>query len=109
MDKHPDFRVRVEAARDEARRDALEDIKRAGDEDWRAKAKWLYLAFPEYRQHGPTMQVNTQNNTIVCDEDTRRQIQAMRQKLLGNLEQSNRNHERNDQQTIDAEFEKQES
>lgn len=30
MEKHPGFRVAVEAARDEARRDALEDIKAAG-------------------------------------------------------------------------------
>jgi hypothetical protein len=111
MDKHPDFRVRVEAARDEARRDALEDINKAGDQDWRAKAKWLYLAFPEYRQHGPTLQVNTQNNTILCDEETRAKIQEMRRKLLGNREGNYRNnHEPNDRQTIDAEFsEEQES
>jgi hypothetical protein len=99
----------LEAARDEARRNALEDIKRAGDQDWRAKAKWLYLAFPEYRQHGPTLQVNTQNNTILCDEETRRQIQEMRRKLLENRESSYRNHNPNDQQAVDAEFEKQES
>jgi transposase-like protein len=109
MDKHADFRVRVEAARDEARRDALEDIKEAGKEDWKALAQWLRLAFPEYRRDGPTVNVSSHNQTLVlCDEETRAKIQEMRQKLLGAHNGNYRANETNDLSGSirDAEFEK---
>jgi hypothetical protein len=112
MEKHPDFRVAVGAARDEARRDALEGIKAAGREDWRATAKWLYLTFPEYRENGSRLEVKTQNNVILCDEETRRQIQELRQKLLGSRGSNyltNSDPEPNDHLSdIDAEFQKEE-
>jgi hypothetical protein len=31
----------------------------------------------------PQFQFNTQNNTIVCDEETRKKIQDMREQMLG--------------------------
>jgi transposase-like protein len=112
MDKHPDFKQAVEAAREVARREALESIKNAGREDWRATAKWLYLAFPEYRENGSRLEVKTQNNVILCDEETRRQIQELRQKLLGSRGSNyltNSDHEPNDHASdIDAEFQKKE-
>lgn len=105
MEKHPDFAVRVEAAREEARQEALEDIKDAGKEDWKATAQWLRLAFPEYRtEQRHSVQFNAQTN-ILCDEETRAQIIEMRRKLLGNREELNRTHELNGHsQTIDAEI-----
>jgi hypothetical protein len=104
-EKYPDFGLRVDAAREEARQDALESIRDAGKEDWKALAQWLRLAFPEYRtEQRHTVQLNAQTN-ILCDEETRAQIIEMRRKLLGNREELNRSHELNGHsQTIDAEI-----
>jgi hypothetical protein len=105
-EKYPDFESRVEAAREEARQNALESIKRAGKEDWKALAQWLRLAFPEYRTERATVNVSSHNQTLVlCDEETRQQIIEMRRKLLGNREGNYRNnHEPNDRLIEDAEI-----
>ena len=106
-EKYPEFRLRVEAARDEARRDALEGIKEAGEQDWKALAQWLRLAFPEYRTERAAVNVSSHNQTLVlCDEETRAQIQEMRRKLLGAREGRCHNHEPDDRSVTDAEFAK---
>ncbi len=103
MEKHPDFAVRVEAAREEARQEALEDIKDAGKEDWKATAQWLRLAFPEYRtEQRHTVQLNSQTN-ILCDEETRIQIVEMRKKIMERQENRERLTSGTNVQVIEAE------
>jgi hypothetical protein len=84
-EKFPEFKKRVDAARDEARQAALEGIKDAAKEDWRAWSKWLQLAFPgDYLPAPNRGDINvTSSNVVICDEQTRQQIQDMRRKLLG--------------------------
>ena len=82
-EQYPDFELRVNAARDEARQNALQDIKTAGKKDWRALAVWLKLAFPEYRSGGPTFNVSANAQAgVLCTEEQRQEIIAMRAKLL---------------------------
>ena len=108
-EKYPEFGLRVDAAREEARQDALESIRDAGKEDWKALAQWLRLAFPEYRTEGRhTVNLNSHSqNLVLCDEETRTQIQEMRRKLLGARDGWNRT-EPNDHSgfVTDAEFAK---
>jgi hypothetical protein len=103
MEKHPDFAVRVQAAREEARQEALEHIKDAGKEDWKATAQWLRLAFPEYRtEQRHTIQLNSQTN-ILCDEETRMQIVEMRKKIMERRENRERLTSGTNDQVIEAE------
>jgi hypothetical protein len=105
-ERSPEFGEAVDAAREVARQNALQGIKDAGAGDWKAYTAWLKYAFPnDYRERFPAVTLNTQNNTIICNEETRRQIQEMRKKLLGNPEglNGNNNHELNDR-AIEAEL-----
>jgi hypothetical protein len=78
----PDLDARFEAAREAARESALAGLRDAGREDWRALAAFLRYGFR--RDYSPTMQqTNIKQAVVLCDEETRRQIQEMRLKLLG--------------------------
>jgi transposase-like protein len=102
-EKYPEFGLRVDAAREKARQDALEDIKDAGKEDWKATAQWLRLAFPEYRtEQRHTVQLNSQTN-ILCDEETRMQIVEMRKKIMERQENRERLTSGTNGQVIEAE------
>jgi hypothetical protein len=102
-EKYPEFGLRVDAAREEARQEALEDIKDAGKEDWKATAQWLRLAFPEYRtEQRQTVQLNSQTN-ILCDEETRMQIVEMRKKIMERQENRERLTSGTNGQVIEAE------
>ena len=69
-----------------ARQDALASIKRAGDTDWRAKKAFLELSYPEYRQPGTKVEVNTAAQAgiveIKADEATRQAMIEARQRYL---------------------------
>ena len=102
-EKYPDFGLRVDSAREEARQDALESIRNAGEEDWKATAQWLRLAFPEYRtEQRHTVQLNSQTN-ILCDEETRMQIVEMRKKIMERQENRERLTSGTNGQVIEAE------
>jgi hypothetical protein len=79
---NPEFAKAIEAAREQAREDALRSIRAAGEEDWKATAAWLRFSFR--KDYAPTASNQTQvaQAVLVCDEETRKQIQAMRAKLL---------------------------
>ena len=82
-EKYPDFESRVEAAREQARQNALEGTENAGKQDWKALAQWLRLAFLEYRKDGPTFHVSANAQAgVLCTEEQRQEIIAMRAKLL---------------------------
>jgi len=114
-EKYPEFKERYETARELARRDALESIRKAGRAgDWKATDRWLIRAFGEdYRptdRHHTT--ISSQNTLVICSEEERKQIQAMRQKLLGRSahaelltdDERPSNHEPDDPRITDAEF-----
>jgi len=62
-DDMPEFAAKVDAARDIARQDALDRLKTAGKQDWRAISEWLRLTFAEYRiGNGPTVNVGIGRN-----------------------------------------------
>ena len=102
-EKYPEFGPRVDAAREEARQDALESIRNVGKEDWKATAQWLRLAFPEYRtEQRHTVQLNSQTN-ILCDEETRIQIVEMRKKIMERQENRERLTSGTNGEVIEAE------
>src|SRR6266436_6194775 len=71
--QHPDFALKVEAAREIMRSKILAKIKAAGAKDWRAHVEFLRLAFAEYR-FGNSPQVNValqQNMTAYAPERTK--------------------------------------
>ena len=75
----------MEEARESARRKALATIKAAGEAgDWRASEAFLRLSFPEYRQPATKVEVNAsaQAGAIVCTEEQRQRLIALREKLL---------------------------
>ena len=75
----------MEEARETARRKALATIKAAGEAgDWRASEAFLRLSFPGYRQAATKVEVSAtaQAGTIVCTEEQRQRLIALREKLL---------------------------
>ena len=82
--EYPDLEPRLEAARERAREAALRAIQAAGERDWRAHEAWLPLSFQnDYRQAGAKAEVNTaQQAQIVCTEEQRQRIIALRERLL---------------------------
>jgi len=80
--KHPSLENRMNEARERARQDALREIKNAGQKDWRAKAEWLRLTFPEdYRGGGHKVEVQQAVQVQVTPEqleDLRRRLPAAR-------------------------------
>jgi len=84
-DTFPEFAKALEQARETARRNALANIKAAGESgDWRASAEFLRLSFQaDYRQGGNTVNVTAQAGMqLVCDEPTRARLIELNQKLL---------------------------
>jgi hypothetical protein len=76
-ERYPDLEPRMEAAREEARQKALEGIKAAGENDWRALAEWLKLTFPEHRP-GHSINVSATANAqqaVVITGEHRKQLQ----------------------------------
>ena len=82
--EYPDLEPRLEAARERAREAALRAIRAAGEKDWRAHEAWLRLSFQsDYRQSNTKVEVNTaQQAQIVCTEEQRQRIIALRERLL---------------------------
>ena len=82
--EYPDLKPRLEAARERAREAALRAIRAAGEKDWRAHEAWLRLSFQsDYRQSNTKVEVNTaQQAQIVCTEEQRQRIIALRERLL---------------------------
>jgi hypothetical protein len=106
-EKYPRLEDRMSEARELARQNALQAIKAAGEKDWRAKAEWLRLTFPEdYRGSGHKVEVQQAVQVQVSQgqlEDLRRRLPAAR-KLV---EASNIMGE--DAHEIDVESSRQES
>ena len=83
-ERYPDSEPRMEAARETARQAALEGIRTAGEKDWRALNEWLKLTFPEYRQAGAKVEVNTNAQAgvgIVCTEEQCMRLIALRERI----------------------------
>jgi hypothetical protein len=84
--EHPELVEQLAEAREQARQKALAGIKKAGEADWRALAKFLELSFPEYRQPHTKIEVNSsaqaQEVEVVCDEPTRQAMIAAREQFL---------------------------
>jgi len=80
--KHPRLEDRTSQARERARQEALREIKTAGQKDWRAKAEWLRLTFPEdYRGIGHKVEVQQAVQVQVTPEqleDLRKRLPAAR-------------------------------
>ena len=85
-------------AREKARLQALQRIKRAAKHDWRAAVAWLRLSFPtDYRRTSNTsVEVNTavQAQGIVLTEEQRQSIIALREQILKDAaaEEGHNNH-----------------
>jgi len=84
-EKHPELEPRLAQAREQARQKALAVIKTAANNgDWRAAAEFLRLSFQnDYRQTNTKVEVNTnaQAAGIVCTEEQRQRIIALREQL----------------------------
>jgi hypothetical protein len=61
-------------AREKARQQALQRMKRAAKHDWRAAVAWLRLSFPadNRRASNTSVEVNTQIQTAVVWDEKRR-------------------------------------
>ena len=85
-ERYPDLEPRMEAAREVTRQTALEGIRTAGENDWRAAAEWLRLTFPaDYRRpaSNTSVEVNTAVQTaVVCDEKRRMELIAQGERIL---------------------------
>jgi len=83
QERYPDLGPRLAEAREQARQKALAGIKAAGEAgDWRALECFLKMSFQDYRDKGTHVQVNT-GSQIICDEETRQRIMALRKEILG--------------------------
>ena len=83
LERYPDLESRLAEAREQARQKALAGIKAAGEAgDWRALECFLKMSFQDYRDKGTQVQVNT-GPQLVCDEETRKRLQALRAEILG--------------------------
>jgi hypothetical protein len=83
--KYPELEQRMAEAREKARQQALQRIKRVAKDDWRAAVAWLRLAFPaDYRRaSNNSVEVNAQVQTaVVWDEKTRMEVIALRERIL---------------------------
>jgi AcrR family transcriptional regulator len=92
-DRDEEFDKAVDAARGKARQEAVEGIKAAGRDDWRAYCAFLKSGWPnEYRERQAQTIIGTQNTLVVCDEAIGKMIQDMRQRLLGAKENDYLSH-----------------
>jgi hypothetical protein len=87
QERYPDFEPRLAEAREQARKQALANIKAAGDSgDWRASEAFLRLSFAaDYRKPDANINVSATANmgqALVCDEPTRQRLIALNQRLL---------------------------
>ena len=82
-ERFPEFAEALEQAREQARQNALATIKAAGAQDWRAAEAFLKLSFQkDYRAgHNTNVQVNT-GTQLICDEETRQRLIALRREIL---------------------------
>jgi transposase-like protein len=72
----PEFAANVDAAREHARQEALERLRAAGKQDWKAISEWLRLSFAEYRTgNGPSVNVNTNVAAVVIGSEKRKELQ----------------------------------
>jgi hypothetical protein len=84
-EKYPELEQRMAEAREKARQQALQRIKRAAKDDWRAAVAWLRLTFPDdYRRLSNTsVEVNTAVQTaVVFTEEERMRLIAQRERSL---------------------------
>ena len=77
----------MDGAREKTRQDALRAIQKAGDLDWRAKARWLELSYQaDYRPSSAKIEVNTNAQArqvdVVCDKATRYALIKGREQFL---------------------------
>ena len=85
-EKHPELEPRLAQAREQARQKALAGIKAAGEAgDWRALEAFLRLSFPsDYRKADTQVNVTAtaQQGQVVCTEEQRQRLIALRERLL---------------------------
>src|ERR1044071_3069245 len=86
LDRFSELSGQVEQAREQARQKALAGIKSAGQGgDWRGGGRFFKYSFPaDYKQPGTKIDLtaNAQQANIVCDEQTRHELQEQRDRLL---------------------------
>jgi hypothetical protein len=85
QERYPDLDLRLAEARELARQKALASIKAAGEAgDWRAMEAFLRLSFHQDYRRDSNINVTAQTGVqLVCDEETRQRIMALRAKILG--------------------------
>jgi hypothetical protein len=85
QERYPDLESRLAEAREQARQKALACIKAAGEAgDWRAAEAFLRLSFHQDYRRDSNINVTAQTCVqLVCDEETRQRIMALRAKILG--------------------------
>jgi hypothetical protein len=77
----------MDAAREVARKRALEAIQAAGEKDWRAHAEWLRLCFQSDYRRDASVNVNAsasatvQQAQVVITEEKRRELQERLRRL----------------------------
>jgi len=87
--EYPDLEIQLNEAREKARQDALRSIQKAGNLDWRAKARWLELSFhADYRQAGTKIELNNQQaqeavKVLITPDQRRAMIKAREELLMG--------------------------
>src|SRR5262245_24183458 len=85
-ERHPELEAQLAEARETARRKALAGIRAAGEAgDWRALEAFLRLSFPaDYRKADTQVNVTAtaQQGQVVCTEEQRQRLIALREKLL---------------------------
>ena len=87
LERHPELGAQLSEARETARRKALAGIRAAGEAgDWRALEAFLRMSFPsDYRRDSSinvTATANTQQAAVVCTEEQRQRLIALRERLL---------------------------
>ena len=84
-ERYPDLQERLSDAREHARLKALQAIKAAGKQDWRAWSEWLKLTYAaDYRGTRAKIEVSafaSANLAAISVEDQQR-LQRRRQELL---------------------------
>jgi hypothetical protein len=84
-ERYPELEPQLQAARKQARQNALAKIKEAAENDWRAAEAFLRLSFfPNYNQ-GHNINVNataTAQTAVVVTEEQRRSLIELRERVL---------------------------
>jgi hypothetical protein len=85
-EKYPELELRLQQAREQARRKALARIRACGEAgDWRASAAFLRMSFPADYRRDASINVNAtavnDQRTVVVTEQKRAELQAKLKEL----------------------------